>query len=164
MIQAPLLGGLFIGILSVLPYVSLGNFCCCLWFVCGGFLATYLLQQSDPTPITVGRGAVTGLLSGIIGAVVYLVGIVAISAVFAPLEQLSDAMARSAVDMPPEMRQAFDWLMANPALLFVMDFFMRLVVGTIFSTLGGVIGAVFFRNDVPPAIGGPIQPPPLPPM
>jgi hypothetical protein len=155
---------LFIGILSVLPYVSYGNFCCCLWFVCGGFLAVYLHQQSDPTAITVGRGAITGLLSGIVGAVVYLIAIVAISAVFAPLEELADAMGRSAADMPPEVRRVFDWFMANPILLLVVDFFMRLVVGTIFSTIGGVIGAVFLRNDVPPALGGPIQPPPLPPQ
>jgi hypothetical protein len=36
-----------------------------------------------------------------------------------------------------------------------------LFVGSIFSTLGGLLGAVFFRNDVPPALGGP---PPLPPQ
>jgi len=39
-----------------------------------------------------------------------------------------------------------------------------LFVGSLFSTLGGVMGAAFFRNDVPPALGGPIQPPPLPPQ
>ena len=28
--------------------------------------------------------------------------------------------------------------------------------------IGGVAGASYFRNDVPPALGGPIPPPPLP--
>jgi len=45
-LQAPLLGGLFIGILSALPVVSWGN-CCCLWIIGGGVLAAYLDQQRD---------------------------------------------------------------------------------------------------------------------
>jgi hypothetical protein len=160
-IQAPLLGGLFIGILSALPVISLGN-CCCLWIVSGGVLAAYLDQQNDSRPTTIGRGAFAGFLAGIIGAIVYLVVAAMVSAVLAPLqEQLSGGMGRA--DMPPEMRRVFDWVMANPTLFLVVDFFMRLVVGTIFSTLGGMLGATFFRNDVPPALGGPVQPPPLPP-
>jgi len=47
---------------------------------------------------------------------------------------------------------------------YAFSFFLLLCAGGIFSTLGGVLGASFFRNDVPPALGGPIQPPPLPPM
>ncbi len=37
-----LLGGLFIGMLSALPIVSVGNCCCCLWMIGGGVLAAYL--------------------------------------------------------------------------------------------------------------------------
>jgi hypothetical protein len=39
-----------------------------------------------------------------------------------------------------------------------------LFTGVVFATLGGVLGAAFFRNDVPPALGGPTDPPPLPPQ
>ena len=67
MLQAPLLGGLFIGILAALPVVSWGN-CCCLWIVGGGVLAAYLDQQRDQRPISAGRGAFAGFLAGIIGA------------------------------------------------------------------------------------------------
>ena len=56
--------------LSALPVVNLGNACCCLWVICGGVLGAYLDQQNDPRPITAGRGAFTGFLSGIIGSVV----------------------------------------------------------------------------------------------
>ena len=47
MLQAPLLGGLFIGILSALPVISWGN-CCCLWVVSGGVLAAYSTPGFDP--------------------------------------------------------------------------------------------------------------------
>ena len=37
-----------------------------------------------------------------------------------------------------------------------------LVVASVLATLGGMVGASYFRKDVPPALGGPINPPPLP--
>ena len=33
-----------------------------------------------------------------------------------------------------------------------------------YTLIGGLLGAAFFRNDVPPALGGPSEPPPLPPQ
>jgi Family of unknown function (DUF5518) len=162
--QASLLGGLFIGVLSALPVVGLGNCCCCLWVVCGGVLAAYLDQQRDPTPITISRGAFTGLLAGVIGAVVYFLVASAVSALMAPLAEFTGAMTRSRTDMPAEVRQVFEWVSANPSLALIFDFFMRLFVGSIVAAVGGMLGAAFFRNDVPPALGGPIPPPPLPPM
>ena len=86
MLQAPLLGGLFIGVLSALPVVSWGN-CCCLWIVCGGVLAAYLDQQNDPRPITAGRGALNGFLAGVIGAFVWLLVSIALDVVLAPIRE-----------------------------------------------------------------------------
>jgi hypothetical protein len=133
--------------------------------VCGGILAAYLDQQRDPTPITVARGAFTGLLAGIVGAVVWTVVAAAVGALLAPFErQLADEMIRSAADAPPEVRRMLEWVNANAGFAVAAGFMGRLVGGAIFATLGGVLGAAFFRNDVPPAIGGPIPPPPLPPI
>ena len=47
MTQAVLLGGLFIGVLSALPFVNAAN-CCCLWIIGGGAIAAFLAQQDDP--------------------------------------------------------------------------------------------------------------------
>ena len=44
-LQPALLGGAFIGVLSALPIVSVGNVCCCLWMVTGGALTAWVLQQ-----------------------------------------------------------------------------------------------------------------------
>ena len=53
--QPALLGGLFIGVLSALPGVSIGNCCCCLWVVTGGLLATAVAASDRlrPTGISV---------------------------------------------------------------------------------------------------------------
>jgi hypothetical protein len=133
--------------------------------VSGGVLAAYLDQQRDPRPITVGRGASTGLLAGIIGAAVWTVVAAAVGALLAPLErQFADEMIRSTADAPPEVRRMIEWINANAGFAAAAGFLGRLVGGAIFATIGGVLGAAFFRNDVPPALGGPIQPPPLPPL
>jgi hypothetical protein len=157
--QAALLGGLFIGILSALPLIK---YCCCLWIIGGGFVAAYVDQQNDPRPITGGRGALAGLLAGVTGSVVWLVATIALNALFEPLRnQLSQAVLRSTPDMPPEVRAVLDNIGSSTALWTTVFFILLLFVGSMFSTLGGLLGAVFFRNDVPPALGGP---PPLPPQ
>jgi hypothetical protein len=159
-LQAALLGGLFTGVLSALPLIKYAN-CCCIWIIGGGFVAAYVNQQYDSRPITPGRGALAGLLAGAVGAVIWLIVALSLSALFAPLQQqISSALVRSTPDMPPEVRAFLDSLGSNSGAEYAVSFVLRLVGGSIISTVGGLIGAAFFRNDVPPALGGL---PPLPP-
>ena len=51
-LQPALVGGLFTGILSALPFVSTVNACCCLWVIAGGVLTSYLMQERSALPIT----------------------------------------------------------------------------------------------------------------
>ena len=60
-LQPAFWGGLFIGVLSALPIVQVGNCCCCLWVVTGGVLAAYLRQQQSPYAIPASEGALVGL-------------------------------------------------------------------------------------------------------
>ena len=151
--------------LSGLPLVGVGNLCCCLWVVCGGILSAYLNQQYDPIPITVQRVALTGFLSGMIGAVVYVIVSMVGDTLLAPLRDAAVVeFTRSARDLPPEARNMLEMFTANPSIGYVVGFVMMLCAGAIFATLGGVLGAAFFRNDTPPALGGPSEPPPLPPQ
>jgi hypothetical protein len=61
------------GVLSSLPLISVANLCCCLWVISAGVAAAYVLQQGQAEPITPGDGAFVGFLSGLGGAVVYLI-------------------------------------------------------------------------------------------
>jgi len=161
-VQPILLGGLFIGILSALPIVQLCN-CCCLWIVGGGVLAAYLQQQNQPSPLTITQGARVGLVAGIVGAVIWLIASQALDVVMAPIQQrLADEVLRNARELPPNVRTWLESAGANRAGGYIFGFTLLLIFGSIASALGGAAGAAYFRNDVPPALGGPISPPPLP--
>jgi hypothetical protein len=165
MLQPVLLGGLFIGVLSALPIISTGN-CCCLWIVGGGFLTVRLASADPPRSISPGRGAFLGFMAGIAGAFVWLLTALALDAVIAPFqERMIDEMLRGAQDMPPNAREWIEMVAgrASSPARFAVGFGFQ-VFGAIFSALGGLLGAMFFRRDVPPALGGdPLVPPPLPP-
>ena len=154
-----LLGGLFIGILSALPIVGLGNCCCCLWVVGGGALAAYLQQQNQPQPITLAQGVRVGLLAGVLGAFIWL----AVDSALTPLQMrfVGEAL-RTTRDLPPELRGILESVESGRAGGNIVEFALRLILGSVVAAIGGGAGATYFRNDVPPALGGPISPPSLP--
>ena len=86
-LQPALYGGLFIGVLSALPIVNMGNCCCCLWVVAGGALAVYLRQQNMPYAVTSAEGALMGLLAGLIGGVIAALISIPMMAVMGPFQQ-----------------------------------------------------------------------------
>src|SRR5215203_2445099 len=72
-LKPALIGGVVLGLLSVIPFVSAVNVCCCLWAILGGMLATYLYVKNSPTPATAGDGAILGALAGLVGAVISVI-------------------------------------------------------------------------------------------
>jgi hypothetical protein len=164
MVQPAFLGGLFIGILSALPFISIGN-CCCLWIIGGGFLAAYVDSQGRPVNLPVSRGALDGLLAGVAGAFIWLIAAIALDVVIGPMQrQFAETMAQRSQAMPQEVRDWFEMIAersTSPAR-WLVGFFFQLAIGMVFAPIGGMLGALFFKKDVPPAMGGTYNPPPLP--
>ena len=155
-----LLGGLFIGVLSSLPYIKGGNVCCCLWVISGGMLAAWLMQQNTHRPITVGEGALVGLLSGVVGTVVWVVwgllGLLLFASSPFDMADFQRAMTEGGRDVPPEAREALENL--SPAVILVVGGVIWAVVSMVFATLGGLIGAMLFRRKGGPTAGVPMPP------
>jgi hypothetical protein len=151
------MGGIVMGVLSALPIISVGNTCCCLWVISGGVVAAYLFQQNRTTPMTPGDGALVGLLAGLIGALVQVVVKIPIDILVAPMEQ---AIVQRLLDMgtlPPEVHDLLDrYGRRSGAAFFVASRIVGLMfwifVGGIFSTLGGLIGALLFKRQTPPGV------------
>ncbi len=162
LLQPVLFGGLFMGVLSALPIISLGN-CCCLWVMGGGAVTAYLTQHGRPDPIQLGEGAFGGFLSGVFGAVVYAVVSLPIQLVTAPLQRgMMDGLLESAADVPPEVREMIESLGSGGGVVAILvGFVFILVLGMVFSTLGGLLGALIFRSTSPAESA---VPPPSPEM
>lgn len=160
MLQAAILGGLFTGVVGSLPVIGIGNCCCCLYNILGGGIAAYIEQQSSGRTTNVGRGALVGAASGVVAAFVGLVVGIGFGALMGGPDAGLSAVLESGAELPPEVRDALEqFSTSGPAVFYAVGFVMSLFVGTAFSAAGGALAGAFFRNDVPPALGGP---PPLP--
>jgi hypothetical protein len=178
MLKPALIGGVLLGILSTLPYISYFNCICCAWVILGAVVAARLYVKDASVPVTLGSGVAIGLLTGAIGTVV--------SALFSiPLlllasrggsglmEQMKQALEQ-VPNVPPETRQAIESLFSQgniASIFYIAGFFLLLLVNCLVAMIGGAIGvAIFERRPRGAAAPGMTQyqppsdvPPPPPP-
>ena len=136
-----------------------------MWMVSGGALASYLEVQQKGRTLTAGEGAAVGALSGVIGAFVWLPIVIVVSLVLGPFQRaFLEEFARNARDMPPEARDFLENLGGGGTTIGYLLFFIpQLFIGAIVASIGGILGAAYFKKEVPPALGGSWVPP-LPPQ
>jgi len=162
--QPALYGGVVIGVLSGLPFVNIGNCCCCLWVVLGGVLTVYLQQQNRaPLPLETSEAAMGGLIAGVIGALVGMVIDVALSPLVGPVQmQMAQRWIENLPNVPPEARDQIDQAMrqGTGARMSgkILGLFVTLPVYAVMSLAGALLGIAFFRKT-PPAV----PPSPMPP-
>ena len=164
-IQPAVLGGLLLGFLSAIPFVNMLNTCCCAWAIIGCALAAFLYIKKSPTPVTLGEGALLGVIAGVIGGIIYMiVGIpLGIMTGNAMGGMATEIMARvnpsqaEAVRAQIEAAQGRSFIEQLPgALVGGLVGFVLLIV---FATIGGVLGAQFLEKRKG---GGQMAPPPPP--
>jgi hypothetical protein len=144
--QPALLGGLFIGVLSSLPYIRGAN-CCCLWVICGGLLVTYLLQQKTPEPIQVSDALLQGLLAGAIGAVMSVTMVALTSDPAQGLAEMQRAMDQP--NIPPEFRDVMTRVMSGNNLMLIVAM-VTIPLYAVFGMLGSLLGVAFFKKKAAP--------------
>lgn len=147
-LQPALLGGTFLGVLSALPFINLAN-CCCVWWLSGGALAAYLLQANTERPITAGDGALVGLMAGLVGAFVWAIVSIPIDLIMGPFQRaMFERMMNTTADMPGPAREIIENMRRGGGIIvsIVVGFVFMLFLGTIFTTLGGLLGAVMFQK------------------
>jgi len=160
-LQPALFGGLFIGVLSALPIINIGN-CCCLWVIGGGVLATYLMQQNHPYAVTAADGALVGLLAGLIGAVVNTLLSIPIQMAMGPMVQrfIQDLIVNNP-DIPSESKSMIENMMARNAGFSIIGTIFSMMIGgvfgAVFGMLGGLLGVALFKKDAPPPPPGTVE-------
>jgi hypothetical protein len=154
-LQPALLGGLLIGVLSALPFVST---CCCLWVIVGGMLTTYLLQERSTTPVSAGDASVAGLLAGVVGAVVstVLAQLIAFATGTTMADAIDGMLGRGG--LPPQAVGALQQIREFPAAVFILgSLFLSMVIFPIFSMLGALLGVALFRRTPAPPPPGTVE-------
>jgi hypothetical protein len=151
-LQPALYGGLFIGVLSALPVVNMGNCCCCLWVLAGGVLAVYLRQQNMQYQVTASEGALVGLMAGFIGGIVAAILSIPMTALMGPMQQqMMERILSGNQDVPPELRDALEKMGgAGTGAMMAVGALFGVVIDTVFGMLGGLLGVAIFKKNAPP--------------
>ena len=146
--QPAILGGIFIGVLSALPYVSAAN-CCCLWVIGGGVLVVYLQQQASPTPVATGDAAVGGLIAGALGGIIVVIANAVLMRVTGPM--FLEEMRNQSAQIPPEAMAWMERLFSGSGIGLVMLMMAVCIpLFAIFAMLGSFLGLAIFRKKTPP--------------
>jgi hypothetical protein len=157
-VKPALIGGVLLGLLSVIPFVSALNVCCCLWAILGGMLASYLYVKNSPTPATAGDGAIIGALAGVTGAVVALIIGTPISYAMGPT--MRNLLLNLAENMDPrqaeQFRRQLEMSSSDSLLPVIINQLVLAFLLFIFSIIGGLIGTALFGKRK----GGAMPPPP----
>jgi len=157
-LKPALIGGVVLGILSVIPFVNLANACCCLWAILGGMLATYLYVKNSPTPVNAGDGAIVGALAGIVGGVIAFVLGVPIDYAMGPTMRnlLVDLVANLDPQQADMLRRQLE-ASGNAIAPIIIQGLIASVMLFLFAVIGGLLGVPIFEKRK----GGMPPPPPI---
>lgn len=180
-LTAILVGGLGMGLLSVVPLLQLGNCCCCMWAWGGGIVAAMAYARLSGRGTSAGRGVALGLVAGLVGALTYGIltaglhasGLTNFEAGMENFRKGLDAIEvdQFVKDAPPdqqeEMRARLESLIARARELDPKTLMLYYVAGTslvmlvllpTFGFLGGLAGSMLVGGAAPEAV----TPPPVP--
>jgi hypothetical protein len=153
-LKPAIIGGVVLGLLSIIPIVNLGNICCCLWAILGGVLATYLYVKASPVPASPGDGAILGAMAGAVGGLMAIVLGIPISIVAGGITRaiflrLMEGFNPSQAEMMRIQMEAGISIVRE-----IVNGIILAVCLVIFSTVGGLLGVPIFekrkRDTAPP--------------
>jgi hypothetical protein len=167
-----LYGGIIIGLLSGIPFISFINCLCCAGIMIGGFLAVFFYKKDlppDAPPLTNNDALALGALAGLFGALfsniiaagfMFTVGNIAASFMYDFILWGYDK-AGLLEKMPPEALDQMKEGMSQDSIS-PMSVLGSFVTSPLFGLLGGLIGYAVYKpkaEEKPPEV-----PPTLPPM
>lgn len=153
MLMPALIGGAAAGLLSGIPLL---NCLCCLWIIGGAILASYLLAKDSPVALTSGDGAIVGVFTGIVAAVVDAVISIPLHSLNKEfVRKIMEAVSEYAEEMPPGWESWFETGAYGASLsMFMLGLVISAVIFAALGALGGIIGISLFKKKTPPKLQG----------
>jgi hypothetical protein len=134
-LKPALLGGLIVGFLSAIhSLIPIIGFCCCIWSIIGGVLASFLYLKGSSVPVKLGDGAIVGALAGVVGGIIYIVIYLPFSLLYG-MAVMQETMERSGVQIP-----------FSGTILVIIGSIVGAIALVVLSTLGGLIGTAIFEK------------------
>jgi hypothetical protein len=160
-LKPALIGGVVLGLLSVIPFVSAVNVCCCLWAILGGMLATFLYVKNSPTSASAADGAVLGALAGVVGGLISLILGIPISMAMGPTMRnlILGLVERVEPRQADIMRQQIEAAGSSIGPVIINAIILAVLL-FVFSIVGGLLGVPIFEKrkaalpPPPPSTGG----------
>ena len=145
-LKPAIIGGVLVGLLSTIPFVNVVNLCCCLWAILGGAVASYLYIKNSPTPVSVGDGAMVGVIAGVVGGLIYIVLGIPVSILMG--SAMTGLMGRMFESLDPAQAEALRQQMeaSQTVLGAIVNGLITAVLLVIFSTVGGLLGVPLFEK------------------
>jgi len=144
-LKPALIGGVVLGLLSVTPFINWVNFCCCLWAILGGMLASYLYIKNSPTPATAGDGALVGVFAGLVGGAIAIVIGIPVSLLIGTA--VNEVLLRLVENANPGQAEMMRAQMAAQSIASAIG---RGIIGAIllfvFAIIGGLLGVPIFEK------------------
>jgi len=143
MLVPALVGGAVAGVLSAVPFL---NCLCCLWIIGGAVLAAYLLAKDSPVAMTAGDGAIVGIFTGIVAAIVDTVVSIPFQAINSQfVQRFIEGLAEYTEEMPQGWENILERGAFEPsAPMFMVGLLISVVVFSLLGALGGIIGMSIF--------------------
>ena len=155
MLRPTLMAGMAAGLLTSIPLIGgLLLLACCSPVIGCGFLAAFWYGNAcreTGVEFTPALGRTVGLISGAFWAATVSLFVVmtwpGIDRATEDVEKVWDALGQTTPELLDELDRFRDFYEATSGFMLVlMVFFVYLLIGAVFSTMGGMIGAVVFRN------------------
>jgi len=156
-LKPAVIGGVLLGLLSVIPFVNALNVCCCLWAILGGMLASFIYVKHSETPASAGDGAVLGGIAGAIGAVISIIlGIPINYAMGSTMRNLILGIFENIDKQQAELMRRQLEASGDSIVSLIVNALILAFLLLIFSIIGGLLGVAIFEKRK----GGPVPPPP----
>jgi len=145
MLMPALIGGAVAGILSGVPFI---NCLCCIWIIGGAILSAYLLSKDSSMALSAGDGAILGVFTGIIAAVVNFIVSIPFSAVSSKFTRsIMEKLADYAEEIPSGWERLLEKGVVEKSIpIAMLGFVISVVIFSALGALGGIIGISLFKK------------------
>jgi len=154
-----IIGTLAISAISVMPLINFVNVFCCAGIILGGAIGAMAYNKqlrSINLIITPKDGVITGLLSGILSAII-VTGINLIIVLYSnqnPISEVLEMVKTFSKDLPQEVydqmnqfSSEFEKYGYSPTLTLV-SLFLNLIIYPLFASLGGLLVALLNKSKI----------------